>query len=78
MLYVPEMFPKTSPPPNNNNPPIPVIPKAVNADFLEASLVLLKPIKKKELILVNSQNTNKEIRLSDNTKPNIAPIKILR
>ena len=52
--------------------------KAVIADRREASFELLNPIRKKELILVNSQNINREIKLSDSTRPSIAAMNMLK
>ena len=63
---------------SKKKPPKPVTDSAHKALFLESSLVVLKPIKKKEEMLVNSQNINRDIKLSDNTKPSIAPIKTVK
>lgn len=49
------MLPSIKAAAKNNTPPSPVIVSAVIADFREASSLLLYPIKKKELMLVNSQ-----------------------
>ena len=76
--YVPEILPARIANASRHNPPKPVMLNAVIADFREDRSVFLKLIRKKELILVNSQKTNNVIRLSEVTNPSIAPIKILR
>lgn len=65
-------------PVNKKNPPNPVTAKAVSALLRELSSSLLNPIRKNEVMLVSSQNMKTVIRLSDKTKPNIAPIKSVR
>src|SRR5690606_40872651 len=55
MMNVSAILPNNSNPAKRKNPPIPVMLNAVMALFRESLLSLLKPIRKKELILVNSQ-----------------------
>ncbi|GHB29108.1 hypothetical protein GCM10008106_07450 [Mongoliitalea lutea] len=47
---------------------------AVSADFLDFGSSLLKPMRKNELILVNSQKINKASKLSDRTTPSMEAI----
>src|SRR5690606_13103940 len=77
-LYVPTASPSAMAAANKNNPPKPVMPNATRADFLESSSWLLNPIKKKELMLVNSQKTNNEMTLSERTNPNMEAMKKAR
>lgn len=60
---------------SRKKPPNPVMAKAVNALLRDSWLSLLKPIRKKDDILVSSQKINKSRMLSDKTTPSIADMK---
>ena len=75
MINVSAIFPANTNPAKRKKPPIPVMLSAVNALLRDALLSLLNPIRKKELMLVNSQKTKSVKMLLAKTTPNIALIK---
>src|SRR5690606_10868196 len=78
ILYDPPAAPKAIAPARRNHPHKPVIPECDNAVFLVVAFSLLKPIRKKELILVSSHMTNSVMTLSASTNRDMEAINMLR
>lgn len=68
------MRPISSTPPSNARPPPAVSTNAMRAPSRASLRCDQKPISRKELRLVSSQNTISSSRLPDSTMPSIAPM----
>ena len=73
--YVPAVSPSRMNPPSMASPPRPVMSSACSAPARAAAFSSLVPMSRNDVIEVSSQNRNSANRLSDSTRPNIAPEK---